>query len=325
MNKNNHTSFQNALRSGDKGAIRAFPKTDFHNHAICGMRRSYIEKWKNCSIPAHDGKFSTLDEMTQYVRSSIVPHIATPEGIEFAFKAAVRSAVDDGVEILEMSVETLVISLYPDPPDGMINFLANLRKRFRKQIDFRPELGISRDHEYAKIEEIVYKCIDSGAFLSLDLFGNETAKEPETYQSIYRTAKTAGMKLKAHVGEFGTAESVRHTVEVLELNEVQHGIAAADSPETMRFLADNGITLNICPTSNVMLSRVPNMSVHPARILFDNGIKITINTDDLAVFDQSVSDEYLNLFNAGVFSADELEAIRKESLAITARNLPPQN
>ena len=313
MNKVHQITFQDALRSGDKEIIRAFPKTDFHNHAICGMRRSFIEKRSNCSIPAPEGKFSTLDEMTQYVRDLIVPHISTPEGIKYAFESAVQSAIDDGVRILEMSVETLVLSLYPDPPYGMISFLKKLRERFLDQIDFRPELGISRDHEYEKIEDIVYKCIESGAFFSVDLYGNETVKQPEIYQSIYRTANNANMKLKAHVGEFGTAESVRHTVDVLDLDEVQHGIAAADSPEIMRFLAENEIQLNLCPTSNVMLSRVSGMNAHPAKILFDNGIKITINTDDLAVFDQSVSDEYLNLFNAGVFSADELETIRKIS------------
>ena len=307
-------TFQNALQSGDIKAVRTFAKTDLHNHAICGMRRSYIEKWKGCSIPGPAEKMSTLNEMTQYVRNTIIPHIASPEGIEFAFESAIKSAIDDGITILEMSFETLVISLYPESPEGIINLLKKLRDRFKTKIDFRPELGISRDHEYSEIEDIIYKCIESGVFSSIDLFGNETVKPPEIYQNIYKTAKKAGIKLKAHVGEFGTAESIRHTVEVLNLDEIQHGIAAANSQEIMHFLADNHIPLNICPTSNVMLSRVQKINVHPARKLFDNGIKITINTDDLAVFNQSVSDEYFNLFNAGVFSADELETIRKESL-----------
>ena len=313
-------TFQDALRSGNKKLIRSFAKTDFHNHAICGMRRSYIEKRKGAPIPAPKGKFSTLDDMTQYVRDTIIPHISSPEGIEFAFESAIKSAIDDGVSILEMSIETLVISLYPESPNGIINLLKKLRNKFQSKIDFRPELGISRDHEYTKIEDIVYQCLESGVFLSIDLFGNETVKKPEIYKSIYKAAEKSCMKLKAHVGEFGTAESIRQTVEILNLNEVQHGIAAADSPEVMCFLADNNISLNICPTSNVMLSRVPEINVHPARKLFDNGIKLTINTDDLVVFNQSVSDEYLNLYNAGVFNADELETIRKESFKDRIKN-----
>ena len=58
---------------------------------------------------------------------------------------------------------------------------------------------------------------------------------PETVQTfICQRRATAGLKLKAHVGEFGGAEEVRRTVEVLDLDEVQHGIAAAESVEVMR-------------------------------------------------------------------------------------------
>jgi adenosine deaminase len=86
------------------------------------------------------------------------------------------------------------------------------------------------------------------------------------------------MRLKAHVGEWGTADDVRHAVEVLELDEVQHGIAAAESESVMRFLADNQIRLNICPTSNLLLGRVKRLQDHPIRRLFDAGVKVTVNT-----------------------------------------------
>ena len=74
-----------------------------------------------------------------------------------------------------------------------------------------------------------------------------------------------GMKLKAHVGEFGGADEVKRTVEVLQLNEVQHGIAAAESTAVMNWLADSRIRLNICPTSNVMLGAVADLESHPIR------------------------------------------------------------
>ncbi|MDD9972554.1 MAG: adenosine deaminase, partial [Candidatus Poribacteria bacterium] len=72
--------------------------------------------------------------------------------------------------------------------------------------------------------------------------------------------------------------------------------------------------LNVCPTSNVMLDGVSDLASHPIRILFDNGVPVTINTDDLMIFDQSVSEEYRNLYQAGVFSAEELNDIRRASL-----------
>ncbi len=121
--------------------------------------------------------------------------------------------------------------------------------------------------------------------------------------------------LKAHAGEWGDAESVRAAVEELELDEVQHGIAAADSAEVMNWLADHKIRLNVCPTSNVMLGRVKSLAVHPIRKLYDQGVSVTVNTDDVLVFSQSVSDEFINLFNAGLFNAAELNTIRENGLA----------
>ena len=64
-----------------------------------------------------------------------------------------------------------------------------------------------------------------------------------------------------------------------------------------------------------MLDGVSDLATHPIRVLFDNGVPVTINTDDLMIFGQSVSEEYRNLYQADVFSAEELEDIRRASLA----------
>jgi len=128
-------------------------------------------------------------------------------------------------------------------------------------------------------------------------------------------AKEAGLALKAHVGEWGDADSVQRAVEELELDEVQHGIAAAQSSSVMKFLADNRIRLNMCPTSNVLLGRVESLAEHPIRKLYDAGVKVTVNTDDLLVFGQSVSDEFLNLYQTGLFTVAELDEIRRNGLS----------
>ena len=153
-----------------------------------------------------------------------------------------------------------------------------------------------------------------GFFQSIDLYDHQEACAPEAVEPLYAKAGAAGMKLKAHVGEFGGAAEIRRTVELLALAEVQHGIGAAESVEVMRWLAENKIRLNVCPTSNVMLDAVTDLARHPIRLLFDYGVPVTINTDDPMIFGQSVSEEYRNLYRAGVFSADELDDIRRASL-----------
>ena len=73
--------------------------------------------------------------------------------------------------------------------------------------------------------------------------------------------------------------------------------------------------LNVCPTSNVMLCRAESIEKHPIKKLYEHGVKVTINTDDMMVFNQSASEEYLNLYNAGVLDAAALDVIRMNGLS----------
>lgn len=128
------------------------------------------------------------------------------------------------------------------------------------------------------------------------MYGDELAQPIENFKGIYRRAKKEGLRLKAHVGEWGTAKDVRTAVEELELDEVQHGIAAVSDESVIRFLADNKIRLNITPTSNILLGRVADMSMHPIGKLYRSGVDVTINSDDVLIFDSDVSKEYLRLY-----------------------------
>ena len=217
--------------------------------------------------------------------------------------------------MLEMSFDIRLAEFYPDGVAGLCAFIETLVERYREQADLRPELGFSRGNaDDPTLMRLAHEAVESGAFQSIDLYSRQEVCPPEVMKSLFTKARAAEMKRKAHVGEFGGAEEIRRTVEVLDLDEVQHSIGAAESVEVMRWLSENKIRLNVCPTSNVMLSGVSDLASHPIRILFDNGVPVTINTDDLMIFGQSVSEEYRNLYRARVLSAEELDDIRRASL-----------
>ncbi|BCZ46248.1 hypothetical protein psyc5s11_23150 [Clostridium gelidum] len=101
---------------------------------------------------------------------------------------------------------------------------------------------------------------------------------------------------------------------VLGLDEVQHGISAAESPEVIKYLVDNHIRLNIVPTSNIKLGRVSKLAEHPIKAFYKAGIDVTINSDDILIFDSPISKEYLRLYEAGTLTAEELDDIRVNGL-----------
>ena len=193
-------------------------------------------------------------------------------------------------------------------------FLERLVGKYRDRIDFRPEIGIARDADPSSCIQIALEWIRSGIFKSIDLYGNEMAQPPEAYKSLYKKAKLAGLKLKAHVGEFGGPDIIEQTFGMFELNEIQHGVKATSSRTLMKLLSRERIRLNVCPSSNVALSVAPSLEEHPIKLLVDNGVRVGINSDDLTIFNSSVSEEYLKLWQAGPLTAHQLKAIRKDSL-----------
>jgi adenosine deaminase len=174
-------------------------------------------------------------------------------------------------------------------------------------------LGLSRHCPISALTRWLTPFLELGAYLTIDLYGDEFAQPIERFRPLYRMAKDSGLRVKAHVGEWGSADDVWRAVEELELDEVQHGIAAAGSPAVMQMLANNHIRLNVCPTSNVMLGRVDRLETHPIRKLYDAGVKVTVNI--VLVFGNGVSEEFLSLYQAKTFNADELEAIRCAGLS----------
>lgn len=312
-----NTDFFDALSSDDLETIRTVPKTDVHSHAFLSTRLKNLENWLGFSITKPPNKMRGLEEMMEYVLTVLAPHHKSREGFEFVSTSGIGDAILDGVVTLEMSFDIMMTRFYSDGLVGVKTFIEGLVERYRPQINLHPELGFPRTHvDDPKLMSLAHEAVELGLFKSIDLYSYESACPPEAVKPLYIKARSAGMKLKAHVGEFEGAEEVRRTVEVLDLDEVQHGIAAAESIEVMRWLSENKIQLNVCPTSNVMLGAAEEIASHPIRKLFDNGVPVTINTDDLIIFGQSVSEEYLNLYRASVFSAQELDDIRQSSLLV---------
>jgi len=303
--------FIRALESSDLDEMRKIPKGDLHNHSTRGGNKRYIEEWAGVNIPKCP-KLKDLNEMNVWIAQYIKPLLIGTLGFEKRIEAAFVQAKMDGVKVLHMSFGFGELVWYDNSVDDLVQSLKRIHQSFAPEILFVPEIALVSYTPIDEINEKLNQFLAQNYFKSIDMFGDEFAVP--TFKKVFRKAKDKGLILKAHVGEFGTAELIREAVEELELDQVQHGISAVHSPSVMRWLCDNKIQLNVCPTSNIMLSRVEAYNVHPIRKLYDNGIKVTINTDDMIIFDQSVSQEFFNLYNAGLFNANELNEIRENAL-----------
>lgn len=308
--------FFKALKTNNKQLMATIPKGDIHNHGTKGGSIEVLEEWVGIKLKRPPEVYNDLNSMLQWFNAEIAPYFKGKWGYEKKTEAAFIQAKEDGVKLLKMSIDVKSSILYKNSVDKLTEKINKIHQEVAPNIKLIPEIGINRSTDFSYIERVISSYLDCEYFKSIDLYGNELSGNISDFAKIYSKAKSKGLLLNAHVGEYGDAESIKKAVEILELDHVQHGIAAESSTEVMDWLAKNRIQLNICPSSNVRLKRIKNYDSHPIRKIFDKGIKVTINTDDYLCFNQSVSDEYFNLYNAGVFSAIELNEIRKNSISI---------
>jgi adenosine deaminase len=313
-NSNTSSSFIEALQNRNVVLLSTFPKADRHCHSLFGASLDSIRTWSGNHIHNPPLRMADFDEMRKYAHEELYATIHNKVGHQFTAEQAIIEAIQDGVTILEMSLDVINTQYFKTGTEGFISFIKSLSSKYRERIDFRPELGISKNRDPSTQIPLATECVESAVFRSIDLYGNEDAQEPESYISLYQHARKNGMKLKAHVGEFCGPDHIKKTLRVLDLDEIQHGVLAAKSKPLMNHLRQEHIRLNVCPSSNVALSVSKDMAHHPIRSLVDNGVRVSINTDDKTIFGKTVTDEYLGLFQAGTLDAGELDRIRLDSL-----------
>lgn len=307
-------SFIQALKNHDLRSLRKVPKSDLHNHALMGGRLRRMEKFSGRKLERFRGGGKGVTGINEWLGKVYRPLFDLPGAFKAAVDAAFLQAKSDGVTKLEMSMDVYMGRLFNLKPALVISTFKDAHYTTDQWMDFRAELGFSKVLPVRTLLSCYEPYIGTGYFRAIDLYDIEDAQPLENFRELYRFARQMGMKCKAHAGEFGNADSVRKAVEVLELDEVQHGISVAGSPEVMKWLARNNIQLNVCPQSNISLKRVKSYKTHPIRILFDHGVNVTVNTDDVMLFNAGNSEQYLKLYKSGLFNAEELDVIRMNGL-----------
>jgi len=309
-------NFIKALETDDKSLMEKVPRADVHNHAALG---GDFHSWKvkeGLDLKEGPHSFPDFTDFQNLVDTIFTYPYKNPskeqrlERFFSLFAATYELAIADGVTYIEPGYDAVLLDLFDMDIDLMTKTIKDQISSYEDRITINPDIGMLRVMDIRDIERTIFPCIESGLFGALDIFADERSGPPEDFVHIYRAARKAGMKLKAHAGELLDGDFVRRSVEILELDEIQHGISAAGSEDVMDFLADRKIRLNICPSSNIQLCQTESFQTHPLRILLDHGIKVTINTDDAIIFGRKSSDEFFSMFKTGSYSAEELDGIR---------------
>lgn len=142
-----------------------------------------------------------------------------------------------------------------------------------------------------------------GGVVAVDLAGAEGLYPTSRYEELFARAARMGLPFTIHAGEAAGPESVRMAVR-FGAKRIGHGINSVQDDELMRMLAAEGVTLELCPTSNLNTRVVDNILDYPVWKLIDAGVKVTINTDNMTVSNTDIRHEINLLCDAFGFSDD---------------------
>jgi aminodeoxyfutalosine deaminase len=158
------------------------------------------------------------------------------------------------------------------------------------------------------------------ALVGFGLGGPEIGVPRAQFREHFDRARAAGLRSVPHAGETTGPETIWESVRLLGAERIGHGTSAARDPELLAHLAETGVVLEVCPTSNIATRAVERIEDHPLRAFVDAGVTVTINSDDPPMFSTSLNHDYE--VAAGLLGLDETGVADLARAAVEASFAP---
>ncbi|MGQ0570725.1 MAG: adenosine deaminase [Armatimonadota bacterium] len=150
--------------------------------------------------------------------------------------------------------------------------------------------------------------------IGIGIGGSEERFPPEAFEPVYERARRLGFRTTAHAGEAAGPESVWGAIRALRVDRIGHGTRAVEDAALIGYLSEHQVSLELCVISNQRTGVIESVSRHPARLYFDRGIPLSINTDDPKMFGNSLAEEYLALQMHLGFSMAEIQQLVDQAI-----------
>lgn len=148
---------------------------------------------------------------------------------------------------------------------------------------------------------------------AIGLDSSELGNPPSKFKSVFERARAEGFLAVAHAGEEGPAAYVRDALDALGVVRIDHGNRSLDDVTLVRRLAKGRIPLTVCPLSNLRLGVVKNLETHPLRTMMEQGLCVTVNSDDPAYFGGYINENYRAVREALDLTEEHLVTIARNS------------
>ena len=184
--------------------------------------------------------------------------------------------------------------------------------------DAKEQLGISSELIMCFLrhlsEEDAFKTLEQALpyksdIIAVGLDSSEVGHPPSKFERVFEKAREEGFLVVAHAGEEGPPEYVWEALDLLKVNRIDHGVRSEEDPALMQRLIQEKMPLTVCPLSNLKLCVVDDMKQHNIRRLLQQGVQVTVNSDDPSYFGGYMNDNFGAIQEALDLSQDELKQL----------------
>lgn len=304
--------------------ITHLPKAELHVHHVGSASPRIVSELAERhpgTVPSDEDalrKFFEFRDFAHFIEVylAVVDLIRTPEDIRYlTYEVAREMATGQGLRYAELTC-TPYTSVLPHDPDRGMAIEAYTEAIEDARVAAERDFGLVLRWIYDVPGESGVPSADAtldfalnhrpDALVAFGLGGPEIGVPRPQFQPHFDAARAAGLHSVPHAGETTGPETIWHALRLLGAERIGHGTSAAQDPELLAYLAETGVPLEVCPSSNIATRAVATLEEHPIRAFRDAGVTITINSDDPPMFGTTLNREYeiaadlLGLDEAGV-------------------------
>ena len=277
--------------------LEQLPKIELHCHLDGSLSREYVEETLGRKVELSELQVeSGCKNLKEYLEKFDLPLecLQTEKGLKEAGYDFIRSLAKENVRYVEVRFAPLLSTAKGlDCEKIMGAVLEGLEEGKRKyKVEYNVIACAMRHHSYEEnlrmFDEV--KGFYKKGLCALDLAGNEAAFPMKNFEKLFAEAKKMGYEYTIHAGECGSVDNVVDSV-LAGAKRVGHGIALSGNPKAIALCKERKTGIEMCPTSNLQTKAVKDIRNYPMREFLDEGLMVTINTDNRTVSGTTLTDE----------------------------------
>jgi adenosine deaminase len=220
------------------------------------------------------------------------------ETVERMAFEAVADAAADNVRYLELRFSPVALALnqgfhFEDVVDWVITAVEAAQREYNIQVRLIVTTNRHEPQYAPQLTEIAIARKERG-IVALDLAGDEVNyPQVDKFVDSFKRAKKEGLHITVHAAEAGPAILAKEAIERLGAERIGHGVRIREDLSVMDFIKQHGVTLEVCPTSNLQTGIIPKLGQHPLFPFYKIGLPVTVNTDDPSISNITLTDEFL--------------------------------